>query len=189
MRTRNGLTRRASKFSLIHRIFFVFLLGLGTAPVFADVKVLDQDGRERLFSADVLGKDAIIINFVYTHCQGVCPSQGKRFEQLQSLLEKSARTDVRLVSLSIDPERDTPEDLKRWSKQFRAGKNWTLVVASPKDTEALSRQILGMTLSTGEHSPYLAIRNARGQWRPLYGLTRTAEILTNLDAFSKSLEN
>lgn len=163
-----------------------FLLGLlvffiGASDLQADAKVKNQFGEEQLFYADVIGDGSVIINFVYTRCEGVCPGQGQRFKQLQKLLGPRLGSDVRLVSLSIDPERDSPSDLKRWGEAHDAQKGWTLVTADRATTDTICKEILGMTLTPAEHSPFVAVRKGKGPWETLYGLSSPRAILSKLD--------
>ncbi len=174
--------------SFIHPFIRFFLsLFLFGMPALADVKVIDQNAVHKQFFADVLGNGSVVINFIYTQCRGVCPGQGKRFEQLQKLLGPRLGTDITLVSLSIDPEHDSPGALKLWSEGFNAGKNWTLVIADRKGTDAICKQILGMTLTSFEHSPFIAIRSKQGQWQTIYGLSSAGQIVAKINESSPTL--
>ncbi|RYZ57055.1 MAG: SCO family protein [Proteobacteria bacterium] len=148
----------------------------------ADFRVQNQNGEEKDLQRDIIQDGPVIVNFVYTRCEGVCPGQGQRFKMIQSLLEKRSDGEkVKLISISIDPERDSPADLKRWGETYNAGKNWTLLVTDRKSTDLICKEILGMSLSSIEHSPYVAIRDRSGKWQSLYGLSSPKEILKRFD--------
>ena len=82
--------------------------------------LIDQDGRT--ISADALRGNVWICDFVFTHCAGPCPKMTSMMADLQ---QRITRPDVKLVSFSVDPERDTPAVLKEYGRQygadFRAG--------------------------------------------------------------------
>jgi len=88
-------------------------------------QVPDFTLRERSGSAvslnDLKGK-VWISDFVFTHCAGPCPMLTAQMAKLQQPLEEFP--DVRLVSFTVDPERDTPEVLTTYAEQFGAGDRW-----------------------------------------------------------------
>jgi len=76
----------------------------GTVPSF---QLVNQNGQP-FGSAQLTGK-IWIADFIYTTCPGPCPMISSRMSELQKPLEK---TDVHLVSFSVDPEKDTPKVLR-----------------------------------------------------------------------------
>lgn len=87
-------------------------------PVFS---LTDQNGKT-LDNTDLLGK-VWAASFIFTHCQGPCPTITRHMAELQK--EVADLPDVRLVSLTIDPARDTPEVLKEYAARFHAdGQRW-----------------------------------------------------------------
>jgi cytochrome oxidase Cu insertion factor (SCO1/SenC/PrrC family) len=63
-----------------------------------------------------------VANFVFTHCAGPCPLLTSRMAVLEKRLGELP--DVRLVSFTVDPERDTPEVLRDYAKSYGAGERW-----------------------------------------------------------------
>src|SRR3989441_8540501 len=89
----------------------------GTVPGF---QLTNQNGQP-FGSAQLSGK-IWIADFIYTTCPGPCPMISSRMSELQKPLEK---TDVHLVSFSVDPEKDTPEVLRGYAEMLRAEpKRW-----------------------------------------------------------------
>src|SRR5256885_7300127 len=84
----------------------------GTVPEFVFV---NQDGKN-FDSAQLRGK-IWIADFIYTTCPGPCPMISSRMSELQKPLGK---TDVHLVSFSVDPEKDTPDVLHRYAEKLQA---------------------------------------------------------------------
>src|SRR6266446_2734058 len=84
----------------------------GTVPEFV---LLNQDGKN-FGSAQLRGK-IWIADFIYTTCPGPCPMISTRMSEMQKPLEK---TDVQLVSFSVDPEKDTPEVLRSYAEKLHA---------------------------------------------------------------------
>jgi len=96
------------------------------APAFS---LTDQNGRT-LDHSDLLGK-VWVASFIFTHCQGPCPTITKHMAELQK--EVADLPDVRLVSLTLDPARDTPAVLKEYADRFHAdGQRW-FFLTGPED--------------------------------------------------------
>jgi protein SCO1/2 len=147
-----------------------------------DVDVIDQDGRALRFGRDVVGDRTVVVQFVYTHCSAVCPVQGDRFKGLQRLLGERLDRDVRLVSISLDPENDTPAALKAWSARFGARPGWVLLTGAPEKIAALTTAIVGAPLGREMHSPFLLVGDARSPWKRAFGLAPPQELLALIAA-------
>lgn len=146
--------------------------------VIPDVHVVDQNGRQRKFYSELVKDKVVIVNFVFTTCTAVCPRSGANFRQLQRLLGKRLGKDVFLISVSTDPEFDTPKKLKSWSAQFGAKKGWTLVTGKKQQITPLLRALTGDGLNKGYHDPkILIINDTNGAQRRLYGLEEPARVL------------
>jgi protein SCO1 len=154
-----------------------------------DVSVVDQDGRALRFGRDVVEGKIAVVNFVYTHCTAVCPMQGSRFRGLQTLLRDRLERDVRLVSISIDPENDTPSALRAWGQSFGARPGWVLLTGEPANVRGLVQALLGAPLDREMHSPFLLVGDGRASWKRVYGLASTPQLLKAIDDYESSLSS
>ena len=104
------------------------------APAFA---LTDQQGA-RLRLADLRGK-VLLVSFIFTTCNGTCPATTHRMSQTQAELKKAGllKDDrVRLLSISLDPARDTPEVLKGYMQLYDADPaSWTFLTGSKSEIE------------------------------------------------------
>jgi protein SCO1/2 len=98
----------------------------GRVPDFA---LIERSGRQ-ITRADLLGK-VWIVNFFYTECPDTCPLQSAHMARLQDALAQEP--DVRLVSISVDPEHDTPEVLAAYAARYGADPDRWLFLTGPKD--------------------------------------------------------
>jgi len=80
-------------------------------------------------SADLDGK-VWIADFIFTRCAGICPLMSTRMRALQTELEPAAG--VRFVSISVDPEHDTPEVLQEYAKKYGAEAGRWYFLTGPK---------------------------------------------------------
>ena len=91
--------------------------------------LVDQEGRRFSFAA-VKGR-TVVMNFIFTHCPVSCPAQTRALTGIQRALPKPLASHVRFVSVTMDPERDTPPALKQYGAAIGADlTNWSFVTGS-----------------------------------------------------------
>ncbi len=136
-----------------------------------DIELIDQDGKRILFYSLMLKGKTVAINFVYTNCAAFCASQGAIFAKLQELLGDKLGKSVNLITITTDPETDTPERLKSWSEKFKAKPGWTMVTGERQAIDEILKALTGDIGRTGMHSPIVLIGQAdNGVWIRDYGL-------------------
>ena len=100
---------------------------IGSAPDFA---LTSQDGAE-VTLASLRGK-VVAVTFIYTWCPDICPMLTDKMARVQDELGKDFGTKVAFVSITIDPERDTPGVLKEYAKSFQADfGGWSFLTGKP----------------------------------------------------------
>ncbi len=99
---------------------------LGTLPDFA---LVERDGST--VTLETLRGEVWVADFVFTHCAGPCPLLSAKMSRLQKAV--ADLEDVRLVSFTVDPERDTPEVLAEYSQHYKADAQRWLFLTGPKE--------------------------------------------------------
>lgn len=151
-----------------------------------DVKVLDQDGRKRNFYTDLVKDKVVVINFMFTTCKAICPLSGANFSKLQTLLGERRGPDIFLISISTDPETDSPEKMKAWGERFKAKTGWTLITGESKEVAGLLRALKGDGLDKDYHVPSILIVNdPKRTHRRAYGLEDPATVIKMVDELAK----
>lgn len=118
---------------------------LGTVPAFSFV---DQDGRP-LTDRDLRGA-VWVANFIFTRCPSACPMLTAKFKALQADL--GPVPGVRFVSISVDPEHDTPEVLAAYAKRFSADTSrWSFVTGPLAEIERTV--VRGFKIHVGKPTP------------------------------------
>lgn len=162
----------------------------GAEVAFADVPLLDQDGRELRLRDDLVGDRIVVMGFVYTSCTTVCPVISAIMQKLQKQLGERAGREVQLISLSIDPQRDTPERLHEYAGRFQAGAGWRWLTGS---NEAVSDTLKGLgtwTANYQDHPPLIMVGDGRSQqWTRFYGFTDPAVLMARVNELSAIREH
>jgi len=145
---------------------------------FSDVELVDQDGRKLKFYSDVLKGKVVAINTFFTTCTSICPPMNRNFEKMQEAVGDRLGKDVFLVSISVDPEIDTPTRLKEYSKRFHAKPGW-LFLTGKKENVDWALYKLGQYVETkDDHTSIVIIGNEpKGLWKKAFGLARAEELI------------
>jgi protein SCO1/2 len=113
--------------------------GAGAPAALAAAALTDQDGQARSF-ADFLGK-TVVFSFFFTSCPTVCPRETQALAEVQRRLSPAVREQVRFVTLSVDPENDTPEVMRRFARSNGADlSGWSFVRTTSVATRATARR-------------------------------------------------
>jgi protein SCO1/2 len=126
----------------------------GMVPSF---QFTNQNGQP-FGSAQLAGK-IWIADFIYTTCPGPCPMISSRMSELQKPLGK---TDVHLVSFSVDPDKDTPEVLRRYAESLQAEPDrWDFLTGPKSEIYKLSHDGFKLAISDGSDQEELPVHSTR----------------------------
>jgi protein SCO1/2 len=146
--------------------------------------LVDQDGQELMFVSDVIGDNIVVMDFVYTTCTTICPVLSALFTQVQGKLGDAVGDEVMLVSMSVDPVRDTPQRLKAYSAKHRAGQGWLWLTGPKADVDDVLTGLGAYTSNFEDHPSMVLIGDGRtGEWTRLFGFPnpdRVVQIVNDL---------
>ncbi len=149
----------------------------------ANFELVNQEGQ-RFGSAQLAGK-IWIADFIYTSCPGPCPMISTRMSELQKPLEK---TDVHLVSFSVDPEKDTPHVLRGYAEKLHAEpKRWDFLTGRKSAIYNLSHNDFKLAVSDGSDEAGMPVHSTRMVLVDRYGAIRGYYEATDADAVTKLL--
>lgn len=148
----------------------------------ADTPLIDRHGRERRLKTDVLGDRVTVVNFVYTTCTTICPITSATFAQLQERLGARLGRQVQLVSITLDPQRDTSARLDAYAAKHDAGAHWTWLTGRKDAIDSVLKAFGAYTSSPENHPAMVMVGDAHsGRWTRLYGFPSVAEILAEVE--------
>lgn len=135
------------------------------AAYFSSAEVIDQNGKTYKFYDDLIAGKAVVINFLYLNCNDICPLTSSRVAALVDRLGAAAGRDVFVYSITMDPERDKPADLKAYYEAFGSPPGWTLLTGSVDDIRILRWRLGERSRSLNEHRNDVVLGNDRtGEW-------------------------
>lgn len=145
---------------------------------FTDVVLVNQNGEKVRFYSDLIDGKIVVINSFFATCTGVCPVMGGTFKKIQAALGDRIGKDVHLISISVDPENDTPAALRKYAKATAARPGWTFVTGDKKSVETALQKLGLKTANKESHTPVVLIGNEpKGVWKKAFGLAASDEVL------------
>ena len=111
------------------------------AKWFTNAEVKTHDGRSFRFYDDLLVGKIVMINFFFIDCDAICPLTTQNLTNVQDLLGSRIGKDIFMYSISLQPERDTPERLANYAKTYGIGPGWLLLTGKPAEIEVLRRRL------------------------------------------------
>jgi protein SCO1/2 len=111
------------------------------ANYFPNVQLTTQDGKKVRFYDDLLKGKTVVINLVFTNCVDVCPLETARLAEVKRLLGDRVGKDIFFYSISIDPQRDTPQVLKQYAEKYQTGPGWTFLTGKKSDIDKINKKL------------------------------------------------
>jgi protein SCO1 len=140
------------------------------------VQLMRADGRVVSFPKELDDGRPVVMDFIFTTCTTICPLSSAVLSQFQTRLGADSDK-VHLVSVSIDPEQDTPERLRRYAKTFHAGNAWQYYTGTTQASEAVQRAFNVYRGNKMNHAPVTLMRAAPGSaWVRLDGLAMADDL-------------
>jgi protein SCO1/2 len=132
---------------------------------FTNVEVTTHEGKTVRFYDDLIKGKRVVINFVYLSCTDICPLSTSRMAQIRQRLGDEVGRDVFIYTITMDPERDTPEVMKTYADAFGAGNGWLFVTGKPEELAMIRYRLGDRSRKLSEHRNDLVLGNdVTGDW-------------------------
>ena len=147
-----------------------------------ELKLVNTEAKEKLVSEIISTKNPVMLNFIFTTCTAICPVMSSSFAQVSKQLGEEYK-DLQLISISVDPEQDTPAKLKEYATRFDGGSQWQLFTGSLANTIVLQKAFDSYRGDKMNHLPLTFMRGANSKkWVRLEGLASASELIKELHA-------
>ena len=140
------------------------------------VRLVRDDGKTVALAEEMNDGRPVVLNFIFTTCGSICPLMSQIFSQFQHRLGPDSGS-VHLMSISTDPEEDTPARLREYARQFGAGPSWQHYTGTLDASLAVQRAFDVYRGDKMSHTPVTLVRLAPGQpWRRIDGFVSPDEL-------------
>jgi protein SCO1/2 len=141
------------------------------------VRLVRDDGKAVSLPDEMNDGRPIVLNFIFTTCTSICPLMSSTFAQFEQRLGNDAGK-VHLMSISIDPEHDTPARLSEYARRFRAGPEWQHYTGTLEASVTAQRAFDVYRGGKMSHSLVTLMRAAPGKpWLRIEGLAKPDELV------------
>ncbi|VAW97188.1 Cytochrome oxidase biogenesis protein Sco1/SenC/PrrC, thiol-disulfide reductase involved in Cu(I) insertion into CoxII Cu(A) center [hydrothermal vent metagenome] len=149
-----------------------------------DIEMIDTSNNPVSLTTE-LNQGPVVINFIFTSCTAICPILSSTFSQVQKRIDEIKVPKLKLVSFSIDPERDTPARLKEYAQKFKAGERWNFYTGTKANMLSVEKIFGNFRGNKMNHLPYTFIRvNANSKWIRLKGFVSASAIIDEINKAS-----
>ena len=141
------------------------------------VTLVREDGKRVSLPRELDDGRPVLLNFIFTTCSSICPLMSRTLEEFQRKLGPGAAR-VHLMSISIDPEQDTPARLTEYARKFHAGPEWQYYTGTLAASIAAQRAFDVYRGEKMSHTPVTLMRSAPGKpWLRIEGFVTPDELV------------
>jgi len=136
---------------------------------FTDTQLVTQDGKKVRFYSDVLAGHTVVINVIYTNCKDACPLLTQKLLEVRGRIGDLFGKEVHFISISSDPERDTPAELKAFAKKQNADiPGWTFLTGEKRNIDFILKRLGQFSQHVEEHSTLIIAGNVpKKHWKKI----------------------
>ena len=143
-----------------------------------DVTLTDMHGNQAPLRDLLGGEGPVLMELIFTTCATICPVLSASFASTQDKLS-TIKPGYRMVSITIDPEHDTPARLRAYAERFGAGDQWHFLTGRKGDVLLVQKAFDAYYTGNNKmyHQPYTYLRGGAGKpWVRIDGLLGSAEL-------------
>jgi len=139
--------------------------------------LVSHQGQTLRFYEDVVKGRIVLLNTMFTSCAGICPPITNNLLAVQKALAPYLGKQVLMVSITVDPQTDTPAVLKAYVERFRIGPGWLFLTGKPADVDAVLAKLGDTDPEKTRHSGMLLIGDDPGRsWRKVPAMSSPKDI-------------
>jgi len=158
------------------------------APTIADEELVNEKGEKVRIYTDLIRGKRIVLNFIFTSCAMTCPPTSTISANLAKRFQGDK--DFRVISITVDPTRDTPEVLRNHRNKYLKNDSetlpWTLLTGKPEIVAKVLAGFEQKLISNGHHDPLYIIGNDRSaKWEKVRGISTAAALAKVVESLAQ----
>lgn len=149
---------------------------------YGDAVLSDQHGKKRKLKSEVFGDKLVVIDFAYTNCTTICPVLTALMVKVQDALGARQGSEVVLVTITVDPARDTPAHLKEYAAKYGVKGGWTWLTGPTGTVNETLKGFGAYAVNFEDHPPMVLVGDpVSGEWTRFFGFSDPAAIVARVD--------
>ena len=162
--------------AMMHQKSAHYTRAVETYPI-PEITLTNQDNKAIALPELLKSSERIALNFIFTTCTTICPVMTATFAKLRQQLGTSA-DQLLMISISIDPEQDTPAALQAYAKRYQANQQWQFLTGNLEPIIAIQKAFNAYTGNKMNHRPLTFFKqpNQANQWVRIDGLASSADL-------------
>ena len=149
---------------------------------YADTQLVDQNGRKLKLKSEVFGDRLVVIDFAYTNCTTICPVLTSLLAKVQDGLGSRLGQEVSLVTITVDPARDTPPRLKEYAAKHGVKPGWLWLTGPTGTVNETLKGFGAYAVNFEDHPPMVLVGDPKtNQWTRFFGFSDPKTILAKVD--------
>lgn len=148
---------------------------------FGDAILTDQNGRKVKLKSELIRDQIVVMDFAYTTCTTVCPVLTALMVKVQNALAESGPAGVQLITISVDPARDTSSKLRAYAEKHGAKPGWRWLTGPTGRVNEVLKGFGAYAPSFEDHPPLVLVGDpVSGNWTRFVGFTDPQELLAKV---------
>lgn len=153
------------------------MLAANAAKYFTNLPLVTHENKPVRFYDDLIKGRIVMINVMFATCTSICSPMTKNLAKVQEYLGDDVGRNTSIISISADPEHDTPAVLKQFADDHGAKSGWYFVTGKKENIDWVLYKLGSYVEDKMAHSSVLIIGNdATGEWMKVLALAKPAEI-------------
>jgi protein SCO1/2 len=145
---------------------------------FTDVALVNQDGETVRLYTDLLKNKVIVINTFFTTDETTSPPMSHNLERIQEAFKERMGRDLFIISLTVDPETDTPARLKEYAAKFHAVAGRIFITGKKENVDWALHKLGQYVEHKEDHQTIIIVGNERtGLWKKAFGLAKAGDLI------------
>jgi len=149
-----------------------------------NVPLVTHEGKTVMFYDDLIKDKKVLINFMYKTCEATCPLSTAKLAQIQRRLGDRIGRSIFIYSITLEPENDTPEVLKKYAEQYGAGPGWFFLTGTRENIDAVRFKLGERTEDLESHNNIIRLGTGKSWMR----LTMFGDIDYLVNEIGKTLD-
>ena len=142
-----------------------------------DVTLVNQDGEKISLTSLLNGEKPVFLDFIYATCTTICPILSVGFSYFQKKMGPEADK-VQLVSISIDPDNDTPEIMTEYLQRYKSQPGWEFLTGKRQDIIQVMKAFDAYVVNKMNHYPITILRApGSDEWVRIDGLLGASDLM------------